>query len=178
MLQIRKRTSLVAAVVSAFILALTQPLIASAAPISKTNHILNVSSGTVRVFATATQSYTSTGIALSTGVTNGTAKNFFVNNGGTLTVSRFVMTITLPNNSNVSAFRRCNVNVSFTGTNTCASGSPTALAVPVSGAATNYLISLPGPGYYAFQIVQNKTGTMTVNTSSNTSFVTGVVNNS
>ena len=178
MLQIRKRTSLVAAVMGALLIAPIQPPVASAAPVSKTNHVLNVSSGSIRVFATNTQTYTSTGAQLSTSVSNGVAKTFFVNNGGSLTVSRFVMTIVLPNSSNVSSFRRCNVNVAFTGTNVCASGSSTLLTNPVSGSATNYLISLPGPGFYSFQITQNKSGTMTVNTSSNTSFVTGVVNNS
>lgn len=174
----RRSASLVAAVVGAFILALTQPLVATAAPTARTNNTLSISSATLRVFATTTQTYTNTGVALSTSISKGTAKNFFVNNGGSRAVSRFVMTISLPSNSNVSAFRRCNVNVSFTGTNTCASGSPTALTAPVSGTATNYLITLPGPGYYAFQIVQNKTGTLTVNTSANIQYITGVVNNS
>ena len=174
----RRAASLVAAVMGAFILAPIQPPVATAAPISKTNHTLSVTTGTIRVFATTTQTFTSTGAQLSTTVANGTPKTFFVNNGGSLTVSRFVMTIGLPNSSNVSAFRRCNVNVAFTGTNVCASGSSTTLATPTSGAATNYLISLPGPGFYSFQITQNKSGTMTVDTSSNLSFVTNVVDNS
>lgn len=169
----RRSSSLVAAVMGALIVAPIQPLTAQAAPAAKSQNVLSMTSGSILIFATATQTFTNTGAALSTSVSNGVAKNFFVNNGGLLQVSRFVMTITLPNSSNISAFRRCAVNVSFTGSNTCASGSPVALTTPVSGTATNYLISLPGSGYYAFQIVQNKTGTMTVNTSSNLSFVTG-----
>lgn len=174
-----KGTSLVAAVVGACILALTQPPVADAA-ISATsnNSTLSVSSGTLRVFATATQTFTSTGVALSTAITNGTAKNFFVNNGGSLSVSRFTMTITLPNSSNVSAFRRCAVNVSFTGSNTCASGSPVVVTNPVSGSATTYVLTLPGNGYYAFQIVQNKSGTLGVSTSATLTNVTGSVTNS
>lgn len=169
MIKTHKSISLVAAVVSAFILALTQPPIADAAITARSSNSLSVVSGSVQVFATATQTFTSSGVALSTSISNGTAKNFFVNNGGSLSVSRFTMTITLPYSSNVSAFRRCNVNVSFTGSNTCASGSPTAITVPVSGSATTYILTLPGSGYYAFQIVQNKTGTLGVSTSASLS---------
>ena len=174
-----KTTSLVAAVVGAFVVALTQPpVVANAAATAKTSHTLSISSGSVRVFATATQTFTSTGVALSTSISNGTAKTFFVNNGGSLSVSRFTMTITLPNSSNVSAFRRCAVNVSFTGSNTCASGSPVVLTNPTSGSATTYILTLPGTGYYSFQIVQNKTGTLGVSTSASLSNYTGVVTNS
>lgn len=174
-----RSASLVAAVVGAFILSLTQPpVVAQAAVKATSNNVLTVVSGSVKVFATATQTFTSTGVALSIAITNGTAKTFFVNNGGSLSVSRFIMTITLPNSSNVSAFRRCPVNVSFTGSNTCASGSPVVLTNPVSGSATTYVLTLPGNGYYSFQIVQNKTGTLGVSTSATLTNVTGSVTNS
>lgn len=174
----RRSTSLVAAVVGAFLLAPIQPPVANGAPTARTLNTLNVSSGSLRIFATTTQSYISTGVALSTSVTNGAANRFFVNNGGSLTVSRFVMTINLPAASNVATFKRCPLGASFTGISSCSSGSPTTLTKPVSGSATNYLISLPGPGFYAFQIVQNKNGTMTVNTSGSLQYVTGSIRNS
>jgi hypothetical protein len=112
---ITRAPSLVAAVVGAIAIALTQPPIAEAAASALTDHTITVKSGHLRVFAADVQSNISTGVALSTTISNNTSKNFFVNNGGTLTVSRFTMTITLPNNSNVSTFRRCAVNVAFTG---------------------------------------------------------------
>ena len=179
MLSKNKSASLVAAVVGAFVLALTQPLVATAAPKATINNkTLNVSSGSYKVFASATQTFVGSG-ALTTPVTNGTPKNFFINNGGTLGVSRFIMTITLPNSSNVAngGFRRCAVNVSFTGTNTCATGSPIPVTNPVSNASTTYVIDLPASGYYAFQLVQNKTGNITVTTSISPSYyVSGVTN--
>ena len=174
----RQAASLVAAVMGALVLAPIQSPMAFAAIEAKTSNVLTLSSGTLRVFATSNQTFVSPGIELSTPVSNGTARNFFVNNGGTLGVSRFTMTITLPNNSNVSTFRRCPVNVSFTGTNTCASGSPTTLTNPTSGAATSYLLALSGSDFYSFQIVQNKTGTMSVSTSSSLSHVSGAATNS
>lgn len=151
---------------------------ASAGTTAATANVLSVSSGTVRVFATAAQTFTNTGVALSTSISNGTAKNFFINNSGSLSMSRFTLTITLPNSSNVSAFRRCNLNVSFTGTNTCASGSPTVVTNPVSGSATSYTLSLPANSYYSFQIVQNKTGTLTVATLASLTYVVAGVSNS
>ena len=152
--------------------------LASAATTAATSNVLSVSSGTVQVFATAAQTFTNTGVALSTSISNGTPKNFFINNSGSLSMSRFTLTITLPNSSNVSAFRRCNLNVSFTGTNTCASGSPTVVTNPVSGSATNYTLSLPANSYYSFQIVQNKTGTLTVSTLASLTYVVAGVSNS
>ena len=151
---------------------------ASAGTTAATSNVLSVSSGTVQVFATAAQTFTNTGVALSTSISNGTPKNFFINNSGSLSMSRFTLTITLPNSSNVSAFRRCNLNVSFTGTNTCASGSPTVVTNPVSGSATSYTLSLPANSYYSFQIVQNKTGTLTVATLASLTYVVAGVSNS
>ena len=169
--------SLVAAAVSAILFALTQPPIANAAVTARSNNNLTVVSGTLQIFATATQSYTNTGVTLSTSVANGTAKTFFVNNSGNLVVSQFTMTITLPNSSNISSFRRCPLNVAFTGANTCAVGSPTVLTNPTSGTGTTYILPLPGPGFYSFQITQNKSGTMTVSTSASLSnLINGVFN--
>ena len=171
-------TSLVAAVMGVALVAPIQPPVASATPAATTDHILTINSGSIQVFATATQTFTNTGTAFSTSLTNGTAKTWFVNNGGNLTVSRFLMTITLPNNSNISAFRRCGLNIAFTGNNVCASGSSTTLTNPTSGVSMTYTISLPGSGFYSFQIVQNKSGTMTVTTVASLLYVSGTTYNS
>ena len=173
-----RTASLAAVAMGVMIIAPIAAPLASAATTAATSNVLSVSSGTVRVFATAAQSFTNTGVALSTSISNATAKNFFINNSGSLSMSRFTLTITLPNSSNVSAFRRCNLNVSFTGTNTCASGSPTVVTNPVSGSATNYTLSLPANSYYSFQIVQNKTGTLTVATLASLTYVVAGVSNS
>lgn len=177
MVRTHRKTSLVAAVVSVLVITLTQSPVAGAASVARTQQTLSVTSGNVRVFATAVQSFTPSGIALNTSITNGTAKTFFINNSGDLTVSRFTMTVTLPSNSNISAFKRCAVNVSFTAANTCATGSPITLTNPVSDSSTVYVLSTPGPGYYSFQITQNKTGSLVVGTSASlTDVASGVIN--
>lgn len=158
-----RSVSLVAAVMGAIIIAPIQPPRAEAAS-ALTNNALSVSSGSIKVFATTSQTFTSTGVTLSTSIANGTAKTFFVNNGGSLMPMRFTMIISLPKSANISSFRRCGLNIAFTGANTCASGSSTAITFPGSGSASIYELLLPGTGFYSFQIVQNKTGTMTVDT--------------
>lgn len=162
----RKSTSLVAAVVGALLIALTQPPVAEAAVKAQSNNTLSVVSGNVVIFATGTQSFTNTGIAYSTILSNGTVRTFHINNSGSLGVTRFTMTITLPaSNSNVSVFRRCNLNATFTGTNICSSGTSTNVTAPVHNAATVYTLTLPANSFYSFQIVQNKTGSLVVSVS-------------
>lgn len=176
-MRIRSRSaSLVAAAMGAIILAPIQPTNANAVS-ALTHNVLAVSSGSIRVFATTSQTFTSTGVTLSTSISNGTANTFFVNNGGTLMPMRFTMTISLPKSANISSFSRCGLNVAFTGAGICASGSPTILTFPGSGSSSTYELPLPGAGFYSFQIVQNKTGTMTVDTLASLSDVpTGVRN--
>jgi hypothetical protein len=164
MLRKHRKTSLIAAVVGVLLITLTQSPIAAATVNAQTENSLSITSGNIRVFATVSQSFTATGTSLSTSIPN-SVKAFYVNNSGDLTVSQFNMTITLPSNSNISSFRRCGLNVSVTPANVCASGSATNLTNPVSGAATVYSLSLPGSGFYAFLITQNKTGTLQVSTS-------------
>ena len=175
----RKSTSLVAAVVGALLIALTQPPVAEAAVKAQSNNTLSVVSGNVVIFATGTQSFTNTGIAFSTILGNGTVRTFHINNSGTLGVTRFTMTITLPaSNSNVSVFRRCNLNATFTGTNICSSGTSTNVTVPVHNVATVYTLTLPANSFYSFQIIQNKAGTMIVSVSASLSNVSAGTFNS
>jgi hypothetical protein len=170
--------SLVAAVVGAIAIALTQPPASFATTAVAKNNTLSVSSGKVIVFASGAQTFTNTGIAYSGIIGNGTVRTFHINNSGNFSASRFTLTITLPNNSNVSAFRRCAVNVSFIGTNTCASGSSTNVTHPVTGVATVYTLTLPANGFYSFQIVQNKVGSLVVSTVASLTDVTGAVSHS
>jgi len=174
----RRSASLVAAVVGALILALTQPPASFATTAVAKNNTLSVTTRSLIVFATGAQTFTNTGTPYSGIIGNGTVRTFHINNSGTLSVSRFTLTITLPANSNISAFRRCAVNVTFTGTNTCASGSSTNVTQPVSGVATVYSLSLPANGFYSFQIVQNKVGSLGISTLVSLSDVTGAVTHS
>lgn len=167
----RNMLSLTTAVVGALVLALTQPPVASAGVSATSGNVLTVNSATVRVFATASQTFTSTGVPLQTPVVNGTAKIFFVNNGGSRGVSLFTMAVTLPKSSNVSSFRYCALNTTFTGPTTCSNGSTaTDVTGLTSGTAVNYP-TLPASSYYSFRLVQNKTDTITVTTSASLSNV-------
>lgn len=173
----RIASTLVAAVVGAVIIAPIQPLAANATSAQAKNNTLSISTGSLIIFASGTQTFSNTGIAYSSTVSNGTAKNFFVNNAGTFTTSGFAMIILLPANSNVSAFKRCNINVAFTGTGTCASGSTTTVAI-TPGSSTTYSLPIAPNSFYAFQIVQNKSGSIQVNTYANSSFISYGVSHS
>lgn len=174
-----RSASLVAAAMGALLLAPIQPPSALATSAVATNNTLSITSGSLIVFATGSQSFTNTGTIFSTTLSNGTVRTFHINNSGTLSATRFLMTITLPSaNSNVSAFRRCAVNISFTGTNTCASGSPVTITHPIHNAATTYTLALPANGFYSFQIVQNKSGTMLVSVSASLADVSGATSHS
>jgi hypothetical protein len=48
----------------------------------------------------------------------------------------------------------------------------------VNGVATVYTLTLPANGFYSFQIVQNKVGSLVVSTLASLSDVTGAVTNS
>jgi hypothetical protein len=169
-------STLVAAAMGAAIIAPIQPLTANATSALAQNNTLSVSSGSLIIFASASQTFTNTGVALSTTVSNGTAKTFFVNNSGSISTNAFAFIVTLPNNSNVSYFKRCAINVAFTGSNTCATGTPITVAM-TPGVSTSYVLSLPSNSFYSYQIVQNKSGSMVVNTYANvTHAVTGTTN--
>lgn len=182
----RWTTYVTAAVMLVIVLAPIQP--ASAALKARVNNnSLSIQTGRLLVFATSAQTFSNPMAALSLTVAlkdkvdkkdaDKSETFFWVNNGGNLSVSRFTMTITLPANANVAAFSRCDLNVSFIAANTCASGTPTDLLEPVSGTARTYVLTLPGYGFYSFQLDQNKAGTLTVSTSASLSYVSGSVSN-
>ncbi|CAN2228278.1 hypothetical protein MCEMRE196_01434 [Candidatus Nanopelagicaceae bacterium] len=173
----RRSASLVAAAMGALILAPIQPPSAFANTAVAKNTTLSVSTASLILFASATQTYTNTGVQFTTIVTNGARKNFYINNSGNFSLSRFTLTITLPASSNVSTFRRCNVNVDFSGPTTCASGSTTNVTI-TPGSAVTYTLPTTPNSFYVFQIVQNKTGTMKVDVTANTAFITTGVSNS
>ena len=166
----RKSASLVAAVVSALFIALTQPPVAMAALATARNTTLPVSSGALIVFASGTQTFVNPGNSYNVAVSNG-INTFYVNNSGNFSTAGFALIITLPSGSNVSSFKRCALNVAFIGNNTCASGSTTNLSI-TPGSPTTYMIPLPVNSFYSFQISQNKSGTMQVHTYANTSHIT------
>jgi hypothetical protein len=159
----RGATSVVAAVMSAIAIALIQPQTLAFAGSASSANTLSVQSGTVRVSANSVNTANTSGVQLSTSVTNGT-KTFWVHNYGTLEVSTLTMTIGLPGNSNISSFRRCAVNVNFSGPNACVTGGATNLTI-TKGTPTAFALPLPAGSFYSFQLGQNRTATMTVSIS-------------
>lgn len=172
----RGATSVVAAVMSAIAIALIQPQTLAFAGSASSANVLSVQSGTVRVSANSVNSANTSGVALSTSITN-SVKTFWIHNYGTLTVSTFTITINLPPSSNISTFRRCSVNVSFTGSNNCATGSSSNLTI-TPGTPKAFALSLPAGGFYSLQINQNKSGTMTVSMSASLSHHAGQTSHS
>jgi hypothetical protein len=172
------KRSLVAAAVGVLVMAPTQSpsafAVANAKAISPSQ---NFSSASIVVFPSGTQTFTNPAVAFSTSVSNGVAKSFFINNGGTRSISQFSFTVTLPANANISYFRRCNLGVLFTGANTCASGSTT--NIPIT-AGTEITLTLPlvQGTFYQFRIIENKTGTVTVNTRVNSASMVVATSNS
>ena len=151
---------------------------ASAAAIAKAiSPPQSLSTNALAIFPSGTQSYTNPGIAYSSSISNGGVKNFYINNGGSRTVSRFSFTVTLPNASNVSFFKRCNLGVAFTGPNTCASGSPTTISM-TPGVEVTLVLSLVQGTFYQFKIIQNKSGTITVNSRVSSAFIVATTSNS
>lgn len=168
----RFSSTILAAAMGAIIIAPIQPLIAQGAPTSATMNTLPVSSASLIVFASATQSFTNTGVALNVPISSGSPKTFYINNSGTISINAFAFIVTLPQGANVSYFKRCPINVAFIGNNTCASGSPTTVSM-TPGVATSYVLSLPANSFYSYQIDQSKNGSMIVNTYANTSHRVG-----
>jgi hypothetical protein len=128
----------------------------------------------------AGDSYTATNPfgTFNTPVINGRAKVFFIKNTGSFGVTRFTLTLSLPSNTNIANFRRCNINVYFTANDVCGSGSYSSLTIN-ENVATTIILNLPPNSYYAFQIRQNKNTTMTVSVSvSSTNINTSGVTNS
>jgi len=172
------KRSLVAAAVGVLVMAPTQsPSAFAVANARATSPSHNFSTSSIAVFPSGTQTYTNTAAAFTTSISNGVAKNFFINNGGTRSISQFSFTVSLPANANISYFRRCNLGVLFTGANTCASGSTT--NIPIT-AGTEITLTLPlvQGTFYQFKIIQNKTGSMTVNTRVNSTSIVAVTSNS
>ncbi len=179
MLKGHVRPSLVAAVVGAILIASTQPQSAfGAQAIARNTSTQTITTGFAKVFASNPQTFTNTGVIWSGSITNGVAKDFWINNAvGSRAITSFSLTITLPSNANVTYFKRCNLGVAFNGANSCASGSPTTITMTPG---TEFTLTLPmsNATFYQFRITQNKTGTITVATRVNSSAIVATTTNS
>lgn len=131
----------------------------------------------LQIFVSGNQTYTNTGVAFTSPISNGVERVFFLNNGGSRAVSKFYITVTLPSSSNVSYFRRCNLGVLFSGSNTCASGSTTNIPI-TPGSEITFTLPLVQGTFYQFKIIQNKTGTITVNSRVNSTDIVATSTNS
>jgi uncharacterized cupredoxin-like copper-binding protein len=120
--------------------------------------VQSVSSGTAKIFATAAQTFTNPGTALAI-ATKG-VNSFYVENGGTLSTQAFNMQISL--SAALNSLIRCNVGVSFTGTGTCATGSPTTITI-TANTLTTLTVTFAPSTWYEFQV--NAKSPSTIDTS-------------
>jgi hypothetical protein len=174
----RMASSLVAAVMGALLIAPIQPPSASAAPKAlATNSVLSISTGSMAIYAEDTYTASNPFSGLTTPVTNGHAKVFYLINSGNFGVSRFTITLVLPAGTNIQNFRRCNLNVHFTANDVCGSGSYTALTINANS-ATTFVLTLPSNSFYALQLRQNKNTNLLINVSASSAFINdaGVTN--
>lgn len=161
------------------ILATTMAPAADAASASARNSShQSMTTGYAKVFASNPQSYTNTSSAWSSSISSGQSKDFWINNAvGSRSITAFSITVTLPASSNVSFFKRCNLGVSFTGPNTCASGAPTTIAM-TPGVEFTLNLPMSNATFYQFRITQNKSGTITVATRVKSSDIVPITTNS
>ena len=153
------RIVLTAAVVGATLLAPIQLTPSNAAANSTASATGSVSTGTLKVFATATQTFTNPAAALSLSVpSKNTAVNFFLENGGTETSTGYTITITLSAGS-INSVKYCPIGVLFSGSGTCASGSVTTIASITSGTAKAVTATFGANNFYAMQIVVSANNT-------------------
>jgi hypothetical protein len=135
------------------------------------------STGTFKAFATATQTFTNPLAALSLPVTNGVAKTFFIENGGSINQSAITMTITAPASGTITNLRNCPQGVLFATTTTCVGGVTMTTSNPSSGVSKVYSISIPASSWYEFELTENKNGNATISVSvSSTQIVTFIQN--
>lgn len=139
----------------------------SAASVSST---LSLGSGTVRIYGSATQTFTnpSIGNPLSLSV-SGKIGYFYIQNNGEISTPAFKMTITLSAGS-ITTLKRCDVDVLFTTTaGVCASGTATTIAITAGTLTTITLLMAPTTFYNLELTNSNKNVTATVDLSVNTS---------
>lgn len=180
-----KSASLVAAVVGAFILALTQPPVVAnaAAKATARNTTMSVTSARLIVFPADTSTASNPSAPYVVAVDKSTPRVFFIRNAGELTTSQFTFTITLDSGAKISTLHRCNVNVFFSATlKKCGPTSVNATQIVGVATASPYtttqVLSLAPNTFYAFQIDTDKNCTMIVSTTVSLSNVTGTITNS
>jgi len=141
------------------------PAIAAAKATSTSPSATSFSTGTFKAFATATQTFTNPLAALSLPVTNGAAKTFFVENGGTIDQSAITMTITAPANGAITNLRNCPKGVLFSTPTSCVGGVTLTTNNPTSKVAKVYTMSIPANSWYEFELTENKNGNATISVS-------------
>ena len=141
------RNVLLAGVVGASVLAPIYLAPVYAVDNARASSTQSVGSGKVQIFATATQTFSNPGAGFSTPAKG--VNNFYVENGGTILTPAFNMNIT--QSGALTYLKRCDVGVLFTGTSTCATGSPTTIAISINTLTALTLTFAPST-WYEFEI--------------------------
>ena len=108
---------------------------------------LSMGTGTVRIYGSATQTFTnpSIGNPLSLPIAKNTAKNFFIQNNGSISTPAFRMTITMT--GTLTSLQRCDVGVLFSAAGVCASGAATTITIAKNTLTTITLLMAPNTFY-------------------------------
>lgn len=136
---------------------------------------LSIGTGSFIVYATSSPSGPNPGgVALTLSKTS-YAQYFYVRNTGNIDVARFSITISYDAGPGTVTLDRCNVGVSFTALNTCASGNKTAMSIS-NGVLT---LSVPSNTWFSFELDPQKTVLPTINVSVSSSQIrSAIVTNS
>ena len=123
---------------------------------------LSVTSGTVRIYGSSTQTFInpSIGNPLSLSLIKSTAKPFYVQNNGEIATPAFKVTITLSAGT-ITSLKRCDVGVLFASAGVCASGSPTTIAI-TAGTLTIITLLMAPTTFYNLQIIASASATATI----------------
>jgi hypothetical protein len=176
---LRKRRSALFGFLLAFI-ALTpisiSPAIAAAS--ATATGTVSFSTGTFKTFATATQTFTNPGAALSLTVAANTPKAFFVESGGTINQTAYTMTITNTGGGTIPKLLNCPINVTFATTTTCTGGVGTTTTAMTLGTAKTFTISFPANSWFEFELTCSKAGTASISVSVSSSQISTFTQNS
>ena len=124
---------------------------------------LSLGTGTVRIYGSATQTFTnpSIGNPFSLPIVKNTAKNFFIQNNGSISTPAFRMTITM---TGTPTLQRCNVGVLFSSAGVCASGTATTITISRNTLTTITLLMAPNT-FYNLQLKGSAAETVSINLS-------------
>lgn len=122
---------------------------------------LSIGTGSFIAYAATSPTGPNPGGAALTLTKSAAAQYFYVRNTGTIDITSFSIAVTYDTGPGPVTLDRCDVGVSFSGVNTCSTGSKTAMPI-VSGVMT---LSLPPNSWVEFELDPKKNVLPTISVS-------------